>query len=120
MERHSCCLTNQEEKDLLHMPQNRCQMLKQDMPTLRENYWLSFFGIKRFRTFKYGRHFTVITDHKPPIMILNKNLTSAPARLQRMILDLQEYGFTIDYRPGKEIPLPDLLSRLPNPENKKH
>ena len=78
------------------------------------------FGIKRFRTFTYGRHFTVITDHKPLVMILNKNLTSAPARLQRMILDLQGYDFTIEYRPGKEIPLPDLLSRLPNPENKKH
>ena len=52
-------------------------------------------------------------------MLLNKNLTSGPARLQRMILDLQGYDFTIEYWPGKEIPLPDLLSRLPNPENKK-
>lgn len=76
------------------------------------------FGVERFKTFLYGRRFKVITDHKPLPMILEKNLTAAPPRLQRMILRLQGYDFKLEYRPGSEMSLPDSLSRLPNPHNK--
>ena len=75
------------------------------------------FGVERFKTYVFGRSFKIVTDHKPLIMILNKNLTSAPPRLQRMMLKLQGYNFTIEYRPGSDMVLPDSLSRLPNPEN---
>ena len=51
-------------------------------------------------------------------MIQLKNLTSAPPRLQRMLLRIQNYDMTIEYRPGKELLLADGLSRLPNPRSK--
>ena len=35
----------------------------------------------------------------------------APPRLQRMLLRLQKYDFTVKYRPGKEMVLADTLSR---------
>ena len=35
----------------------------------------------------------------------------APPRLQRMLLRLQKYDFTVKYRPGKEMILADALSR---------
>jgi hypothetical protein len=73
------------------------------------------FEIDRFKTYLYGRHFKVITDHKSLVMIVSKNLTAAPPRLQRMLLLLQGYSFTIEYRPGKDVGLVDSLSRLPNP-----
>ncbi len=76
------------------------------------------FGVDRFKTYLYGRRFKIITDHKPLIMILQKNLIQAPPRLQRMMLRLQGYDFEIVYRPGKEMILPDSLSRLPNPSNR--
>ena len=47
-------------------------------------------------------------------MILNKPLASASPRLQRLMIKLQGYNFTIKYRPGKENDLSDGLSRLPN------
>ena len=75
------------------------------------------YGVERFKTYLYGRKFKIITDHKPLVAILGKNLTSAPPRLQRMIYKLQGYNFTIEYRKGRDIPLPDSLSRLPNPAN---
>ena len=47
-------------------------------------------------------------------MISLKNLIVAPARLQRMLLHLQQYGMVITYRPGKEMLLADALSCLPS------
>lgn len=43
---------------------------------------------------------------------MRKPLSAAPARLQRMMLRLQKYDLTVRYRPGKEIPVADLLLRL--------
>ena len=47
-------------------------------------------------------------------MISMKNLIAAPVRLQRMLLQLQQFDMTITYRPGKEILLADALSHLPS------
>lgn len=74
-------------------------------------------GVERFKTYLYGRSLHVITDHKPLIVIFNKNITPAPPRLQRMMLKLQGYNFTIEYKP-RILTLPDSLSRFPNPQNK--
>ena len=70
------------------------------------------FALTRFHQYTYGRHITVITDHKPLEAIFRKALADAPPRLQRMMLRVQPYDFTITYRPGKDIPIPDCLSRL--------
>ena len=76
------------------------------------------FGAERFRTYVYGKHFVVESDHKPLEMIQLKNLMAAPTRLQRMLLRIQHYDITIKYRPGKEFLLADGLSRLPNPRSR--
>ena len=75
------------------------------------------FGVERFRTYLFGTHFHVITDHKPLVNILNKNVSAAPPRLQRMVLRLQGYSFDIQHAPGKEVGVADAISRLPNPHN---
>lgn len=72
------------------------------------------FAVERFHTFIYGSTFMIESDHKPLEMISLKNLGSAPPRLQRMLLRLQGYDFTIKYRPGREMLLADCLSRQPN------
>ena len=75
------------------------------------------YGCEKFHTYLYGRTFIVETDHKPLEMISLKNLTVAPARLQRMLLCLQQYDLIITYRPGKEMLLADALSHLPSRTN---
>ena len=71
-------------------------------------------GAERFHTYVYGKPFTIESDHRPLETISAKHLTSAPARLQRMLLRLQRYSYTIKCRPGKEMNLADSLSRLPS------
>ena len=62
------------------------------------------FGVQRFHTYLYGRKFKVITDHKPLVMILQKPLTRAPPRLQRMMLKLQGYQLDIEYHGKRDDP----------------
>lgn len=76
------------------------------------------FGAERFHTYIFGKHFTIESDHRPLEMICKKNLTTAPARLQRMLLRLQKYDYDIHYKPGREMILPDSLSRLPKKKAK--
>ena len=70
------------------------------------------YGCEKFHTYLYGRTFIMQTDHKPLKMISLKNLTAAPACLQRMLLHLQQYDLVITYWPGREMLLADALSCL--------
>ena len=55
----------------------------------------------------------VESDHKPLEIIVKKPLATAPPRLQRI---LQKYYYMLEYKPGSESALPDMLSRAPLPE----
>jgi len=59
----------------------------------------------------YGSHVQIQTDHKPLLAIHKKALSSAPRRSQRMMLRLQRYDYTLNYRPGSQMILADTLSR---------
>ena len=74
------------------------------------------FSAERFRTYVFGRHFTIESDHKSLEQISMKNLADAPVCLQRMLLRLQDYDFTIKYCPGEEMVIADTLSRY-SPED---
>ena len=75
---------------------------------------------EKFDNFIYGLpHIIVHSDHKPLEAILKKSINDAPRRLQRMLLRLQKYNVEIQYRPGKEMWIADLLSRLFSKEENK-
>lgn len=76
------------------------------------------FGVSRFHTYLFGKKFTILTDHKPLEMIWRKPLTSAPPRLQRLLVKLQGYDIEVKYKPGKDMVVADALSRLPNPDKR--
>ena len=69
------------------------------------------FGMERFQQLTYGQDVTVLSDHKPLESILKKPLSSAPPRLQRMLLRLQKYTFKLQYKQGKKMVISDMLSR---------
>ncbi|OAF65558.1 hypothetical protein A3Q56_06729, partial [Intoshia linei] len=67
------------------------------------------WAINQFIYYLYGRHFTVITDHNPLVHIRqSKNPTN---RQFRWIEGLEQFDFTINYRPGHLNDTADILSR---------
>ncbi|GFR91547.1 transposon Ty3-I Gag-Pol polyprotein [Elysia marginata] len=69
------------------------------------------FALERFHTYIYGRAVLVQSDHKPLENIQHKNLSKAPPRLQRMLLRIQPYSCTMQYKAVKEMIFADYLSR---------
>ena len=67
------------------------------------------FSAEHFWTYVFGRHFTIESDHKSLEQISMKNQPDASVCLQRMLLRLQDYDFTIKYRPGEEMDTPEIL-----------
>ena len=58
--------------------------------------------------------FHVETDHKPLVSLLGyKYLDELSARIQRMRMRLMRFSYTISYVPGKDLVIPDTLSRAP-------
>ena len=68
------------------------------------------FGLEKFHTYIYGGQITVYNDHRLLEMITRKPIHAAPPRLQRMLIQLQRYDFTLLYKPGKEMILAKRLS----------
>ena len=75
------------------------------------------FGVKHFHKYLYGRHFSIVTDHKP-LLGLFKEYKPVPvmasARIQRWALLLGGYSYNLLYKPGKMHSNADALSRLPS------
>ena len=61
------------------------------------------------------QHFSLVTDHRPLVPILNHYSLDAieNLRLQRMKEKIVSYVFTATWRAGKELCIPDALSRSP-------
>ena len=74
---------------------------------------------EKFDNFIYGLpSITIHSDHKPLESIFQKSINDAPRRLQRMLLRLQKYNVNLVYRPGKDMWIADLLSRLYSRQSK--
>ena len=64
-----------------------------------------------FWTYVFGRHFTIDSNNKLLEQISMKKLADTPVHVQRILLQLQDYDFTIKYHPGEEMVLADTLLR---------
>ena len=74
------------------------------------------WAVEHFHLYLYGCSFTLITDHKP-LEVIYGNASSKPsARIERWVLRLQPYNFSVVYKPGKDNPA-DFLSRHPTFES---
>ncbi|XP_058985915.1 uncharacterized protein K02A2.6 [Musca domestica] len=74
------------------------------------------FGIKKFHQYLCGRKFTIYTDHKPLLGLLNPSKPipqHISPRLLRWSLMMGAYKYEIEYREGMNNQNADALSRLP-------
>lgn len=69
------------------------------------------FSLNKFHHYIYGRRVLVKSDHKPLVVINQKDICKVSSRLQRLKMRLLKYNFTIEYLPGKYMYIADLLSR---------
>ena len=77
------------------------------------------FGIKRFHNYLFGRHFELVTDHKPLLGLLKEDRATPPqasSRIKRWSLFLSSYEYTLRFRNTSAHANADALSRLPLPE----
>ena len=69
-----------------------------------------YWGIMRSRMFLLGRHFKVISDHRPAQFLFNCDKVSP--KVLRWRLALQEFTFVVVYSPGKANVAADCFSRI--------
>ena len=71
----------------------------------------------KYRQYLLGRHFKLLTDHKPLITLLGEHKPVPPqlaaARIKRWALLLAAYDYTIEFIRGKENVFANFLSRKP-------
>ena len=69
------------------------------------------WSLKHFYPYLYGRHFTIITDHRPLKWL--KTMTAPNNLFARWISEIQSYDFEVRHRPGRLHSNADTLSRYP-------
>ena len=69
------------------------------------------WGCERFHLYHVGKEFTLYTDHKPLELIYSPK-SKPPLRIERWLLQMQQYLHQVQYRPGSSNPA-DVLSRQP-------
>jgi len=87
---------------------------KQRYAQIEKGYLSIVEAFNKFDQWLFGKSdIPVHTDHQLLQSIFQKDLASAPKRLQRMMLFLQRYNFAVSYRKGSSLHLADTLSRAP-------
>ncbi|XP_055005269.1 uncharacterized protein K02A2.6-like [Boleophthalmus pectinirostris] len=72
------------------------------------------WAVERWRTYVWGRRFTLRTDHQALTTLLNtKGMNRAGMRIARWSARLMCFQYDIEYRPGNQNVLADCLSRVP-------
>ena len=77
------------------------------------------WATEHFRNYIYGRYFTVISDHKALLTLLNsspKGNKTFFSQLTRWYDRLLPYDFKVEHRQGSKMGMADYLSRFPSAE----
>ena len=79
--------------------------------TTEKECWAIIYAVKQFRTYIYGRKFSLVTDHRPLQWLFS--IKDPVSRLARWKITLADYDYEIIYKPGRVNANADALSRNP-------
>ena len=97
-------------KPILHSSRALTDVESQYSQTEKEALAITW-AFQHYHYYICDRHVIVYTDHKPLERLLTTSSTTPP-RIQRWLMRLHAYKYTIKYRPGIENAA-DILSRSP-------
>ena len=92
-------------RSLASAEENYCQLEKEILSIV--------FACDKFHEFIYRKQSDVYNNYLPLKSIFNKTILKAPPRIQRFLLRLQCYDFTMNYMKGSLLTVVDTLSRVP-------
>ena len=92
----------------------RLNKAEQNYSTTEREALAIVWAIDHFRPYVYGRHFKVITDHKPLVYL--RSIKEPKGRQARWLQELSQYEFTVEHQPGHVHVDADALSRRPATE----
>ncbi|XP_054266863.1 uncharacterized protein K02A2.6-like [Macrosteles quadrilineatus] len=102
--------------DQYHLHPEAFFLLKKNYANIEREATAVAWACEKFQEFIIGKRITIQTDHKALLQILkSKHLDELSPRIQRIRLRLMRYDFSITYIPGKQLLVPDALSRAPLP-----
>ncbi|KAK3087172.1 hypothetical protein FSP39_002564 [Pinctada imbricata] len=108
-------MKNGEEKPIAYASKTLTSAEKNYSQIEKESLAI-IFGVKKFHQYIFGRHVTIVTDHKPLIGLFREDRSvpiNAASRIQRWALTLEAYEYEIKYKEGRNHGNADGLSRLP-------
>ena len=73
------------------------------------------FGIQRFNSYMFGRHFILQNDHKPLLLLFNEQPLPPQAsnRIQRWALKLATYDYSIIFQSTKQHANANTINKVP-------
>ena len=75
-------------------------------------------GLEKFHHYCFAREVHIITDHKPLVAILKKDVATLSQCIQCILLKIHQHRVHILYKPGPEIFIGDWLSHHNHEEGK--
>ena len=102
----------QEDRPVCYAPRS-LNSAERNYAQIEKELLAIVYGCTRFHQYVYGKKVRVETDHKSLEPLFKKPLFQALQRLQLVILRLQRYDLQVEYEPGKNLYIPDTLSRAP-------
>ena len=61
------------------------------------------FSVLNFKNFTFGQYIHIITNHKPLIMLLKKNVHATSPRLSQMLVQILDYNIEFHHQKGSKL-----------------
>ena len=109
-------LLQKGEDDQLHplaFESKKLSAAERNYPAQERELLAILHALRTWRCFIDGRHYTVFSDHHPLKYFRSK--TKPTPRLTRWIAEIELYDPDIQYKPGRDNHIPDVLSRRDGP-----